>query len=295
MQWIDFIRGWRRSLVASGKAPTTIRVYLGTLAACHEWAVAHGLEPADVTGEHLVQWVGGHRWSPATRQVVRCALRSAWGWAVRAGHLVTNAALELPTVRRSAPKAHPTPEHAYASALRAAEPRERLMLRLAAEAGLRRAEVALVHRADLVDAPEGWELWVHGKGSKDRLVPLTDSLARELRIACGESWAFPGARGGHLTAGHVGTMIADALPPGYTMHSLRHRFATRAYALSSDLFAVQELLGHASPTTTRMYVQLGQDVKRRLVEAVGEESHERGSVEGTARARAIAGGAPAAS
>lgn len=290
--WGDFASGWRGYLRAAGRAPATIRVYSDVLRWCRDWCTSHGLEPAHVTGEHLVEWVGSRAWSASTRQVVRCALRSAWSWAARRGYVPADVALELPPVRRPSPAAHPTPEHAYASALREAGPRERLMLRLGAEAGLRRAEVARVHRSDLVDAPEGWALWVHGKGSKDRLVPLTASLARELRIACGSGYAFPGARGGHMSIGYVGELMAAVLPEGYSMHSLRHRFATRAYAVSSDLFAVQELLGHASPATTRMYVQLGQDVKRRLVEAVGEESHgghrqrTGGRAAGAARARA---------
>lgn len=271
MQWGEFALGWKASLIAAGRADTTVRVYLGTLAACGAWCAARGLEPADVDGETLVQWVGRHRWAANSRKMVRSALRSAWAWGVRTGQLEVNVALELPSVRRPAPRPHPTPEHAYASALRAAPPREHLMLRLAAEAGLRRAEVAGVHRSRLVDGAAGWDLWVLGKGSKERLVPLTDGLARELRVRCGEGYAFPSPRGGHLTPGHVGALIAAALPEGYSMHSLRHRFATRAYALSSgDLFAVQELLGHASPVTTRMYVQLGGEVKRRLVEAVGQ-------------------------
>ena len=55
---------------------------------------------------------------------------------------------------------------------------------------------------------------------------------------------------------------------GYTMHAARHRFATQAYGIDHDLFTVQDLLGHASPATTRAYVLTDDRARRRLVDAV---------------------------
>ena len=52
------------------------------------------------------------------------------------------------------------------------------------------------------------------------------------------------------------------------MHQLRHRFATRAYSATRDLFAVQRLLGHASPNTTQRYVATTPDDLRHAVNAV---------------------------
>jgi integrase len=66
----------------------------------------------------------------------------------------------------------------------------------------------------------------------------------------------------------VGTLIRDLLPEGWTMHTLRHRCATRAYAHQSDLLLVQELLGHASPSTTRRYIELDRREMRKMVEAI---------------------------
>lgn len=57
------------------------------------------------------------------------------------------------------------------------------------------------------------------------------------------------------------------LPDGWTTHTLRHRFATVSYAGTRDLLAVQELLGHSRPETTRGYVQLPQDALRAAVAA----------------------------
>lgn len=70
-----------------------------------------------------------------------------------------------------------------------------------------------------------------------------------------------------LSAGHVGVLMARALPGKLTAHTLRHAFATKVYRNTLDLLAVQELLGHASPETTRHYVQLPEDSLRRAVES----------------------------
>ena len=116
------------------------------------------------------------------------------------------------------------------------------MLRLAAEAGLRRAEVALVRTSDVFITGGTAQLVVHGKGGKQRIVPISNELAEQVRRgAAGHTpetaaygwgtsgWLFPDSAGGHLTPAWVGAIVANALPDGYTMHTLRHRFATRAY------------------------------------------------------------------
>lgn len=149
--------------------------------------------------------------------------------------------------------------------------RERLMLRLAAEVGLRRAEVAQVHSHDLIEDLGGWSLIVHGKGSRERTMPLPTSIAAELRILP-SGFAFPGSDNGHLSPRWVGRIVGRLLPEPYTMHSLRHRFGTRAYALSRDMFTVQELLGHASPVTTRTYVLLDDHSKRAVIDQLADAS-----------------------
>jgi integrase len=60
----------------------------------------------------------------------------------------------------------------------------------------------------------------------------------------------------------VGKLIRDLLPDDWTMHTLRHRFGTRLYAHTKDLLMVQNMLGHATPTTTRRYVEYGLDEAR---------------------------------
>lgn len=170
---------------------------------------------------------------------------------------------EMTYDRASEPLPRPTPEIIYQTALTdACERRVRVALRLAAEAGLRRTEVSLVHADDLVPDLLGWTLIAHGKGGKDRRVPLEDDLAREVAVQADGGWLLPGRIDGHLSGQYVGKLVARALPGVWTMHTLRHRFGTLA-ADGGDLIAVQRLLGHASVATTQRYVLRPDDALRR--------------------------------
>jgi integrase len=103
-------------------------------------------------------------------------------------------------------------------------------------------------------------LVVHGKGGKERIVPISDHLAYIIRGLDG--WLFPNGAGGHLTADRVGRPIARALPGDWTAHTLRHRYATRAFRDSRNLRAVQTLLGHSSLITTECYIAIEDDEVR---------------------------------
>jgi integrase len=192
-------------------------------------------------------------------------------YGIASGCLTENPAEGLPIVSATPPNPRPTPDAVYRRAKLAADTRARLMIRLACECGLRRAEVALVHSGDLERDLGGASLVVHGKGRKVRVIPLPASIARELD-ALPAGWAFPGQDGGHLSPERVGRIIRDLLGDGYTMHGLRHRFATMAYQTDRDTFTLQAVLGHASSETTRRYVQVPSDAMRRMVEDVSERN-----------------------
>jgi site-specific recombinase XerD len=150
-----------------------------------------------------------------------------------------------------------------------------------AEGGLRRSEVAQVHARDVHETSGGWTLTVHGKGDKEREVPIPAGLAWDLRTKCMGGFAFPGQHQGHLSPLWVGKRISRLLPEGLSMHGLRHRFASVAYDRSRDLLGVQKLLGHASPTTTQVYVLIPDDQLRTIVDAVaGQRVHQARSAGG---------------
>lgn len=265
--WQTSIDGWVAWLIASGASRETVRARKGVMR-----SIARRLPrtsgPAEVTTADLIGLCGGQRWSVDYRRHVRVALIGFYDWAVAGGVCETNPARGLPKVAESKPRPRPAPDSVWHQLIEQAGPRERLMARLAGEAGLRRAEVAQVHRRDLIEDIAGWSLIVHGKGGKQRIVPILASLAQAIldyHEPGGHDYlgfVFPGQIDGHISAGHVGVLISRLMPPGWSMHKLRHRYASRGFAGTHNLRAVQEALGHASVATTQRYTAVsGRDVR----------------------------------
>ena len=136
---------------------------------------------------------------------------------------------------------------------------------------------------DRHQAPIGEAVIISGKGNKERVVPVLPVVAGAMGNyldACpyaGENGPlFYGARGGRLNAGVVQRQMRKlrtdmALPPSATPHALRHSFATHLLGAGGDLRAIQELLGHASLSTTQRYTKVDAN---RLVH-VYDEAHPR--------------------
>lgn len=266
--WEDVIAQWRTALVAQGYPASTIRLRTGWVRRMGAWV---GVGPWEVDEDHLTAWGGAHEWARNTRRAAYASVTKFYAWAEKAGHVTDSPAACLPIVKQAGPRPHPCPEDVIRQALAQADEETALMIRLASEAGLRRGEVARVHAHDLIDDLMGRSLIIHGKGGKQRTVPLSDDLAGVVAARCRatKGWAFPARFGdGHMTAGAVGDRVSEALTGGWTMHSLRHRFASRAYGLTGDVLAVQAILGHASPKTTLAYVVVEPDRLRRTMMAV---------------------------
>lgn len=261
--WARGIAEWETWMRAGGRPETTI--YLRTY---HMRRLAADFpDPSMVNTTVLAAWLAGHGWGVETLRSYRSSLRGYYGWAHLTGRIVEDPTRILPAVPAPHSKPRPTPDAVFMAAVCAADDRVRLMLRLAALAGLRRAEVAAVHTSDVfVDLDGGWSLRVLGKGRRTRLVPLGDQLAVEV-LDRPAGWVFPSSNGGHLSPPYVGKLVSRRLGPGWTAHTLRHRFASRAYAADRDLRAVQELLGHTKLETTQTYTEIPSGAKRRAVEA----------------------------
>lgn len=260
-EWAAIIGRYLASQRAGGISETTIdtrRQHLGFLAR------RIGYDPAEVTPSALVEWCAQQDWAPESRRGRSNTFRGFWQWCERVGAM-PDASVELPKVRAGTGIPRPAPDRVYMRAIMRSDVRTRLILRLAAECGLRRAEIAVIHSDDMIDDFVGWSLLVHGKGRKDRIVPLTAGIANEL-LELDDGYIFPGQIDGHLSPRRVGELATDALDGIWTLHTLRHRFATRTYQIDHDVFAVQELLGHASAETTRRYVQRDRGRLRALVE-----------------------------
>lgn len=144
--------------------------------------------------------------------------------------------------------------------------RDRLILELLYACGLRLAELAALNWDD-VDLEERW-LRVHGKGSKDRMVPFGEpaqELLHEWRGAtpCFEGPVFPGQTEGHIAERTVHRLVLraakDAKISDVSPHTLRHCFATHLLERGAPLRVVQELLGHESVVTTQRYLRITMD------------------------------------
>jgi integrase len=263
--WVAAIDAYLLTVAAAGHRGHTLELYRSLLG---HMARGLGCPPADVTAEMLVGWFGSQtQWGAEHRRKNRSVAKGFFTWAYRTGRVPAYLGDELPRVRQGQASPRPAPDDAWEAALAAADARATLMLRLAAEAGLRRAEVAQVHTRDVIVAGGMAQLVVHGKGGRQRIVPISGVLAALIRRgpaghtpgASSLGWLFPNQLGGHLSPRWVGTMLSNLMPEGYTMHTLRHRFASRAYRGTRNLRAVQTLLGHASIATTEPYTAVDDD------------------------------------
>ena len=245
--WRAELSAYAAEEAACGKAAATLRLrlsYLRRLAATGAAVAASRSE--------LVTWMASHEhWGPQSRASARAALISFYRWRVLSGRADSNPASDLPTIRLPARLPRPAPEeHVHTGS--GQDGSSGLMVELAARAGLRRSEIATLRREDLDAAG----LWIRGKGGRVRLVPVPPGLRARIE-AHPAGWLFPNGRGGHLAAATVTARVRRA--SGSNPHALRHRYATRAYAGSRDLFAVQRLLGHANVATTQVYVDISPD------------------------------------
>jgi integrase len=228
------------------------------------FAQAVGRPPGDVTPADILNHIDNDDWGATYRRSVLGSLRSFYRWARRAGLITFDPAEDSPSIRVELTLPRPASDAAVDAGMNARDPRVRLMTRLGNEAGLRCCEIVRVHSRDVMGRVGEYSLLVHGKGGKQRVVPIGDELARILLDADG--WLFPGQIDGHLSAGYASKLISRAMAGAGTAHPLRHRAAT-AWLDSSDgnLRVVQELLGHASVATTQIYTQIQDRQKRAAV------------------------------
>lgn len=262
--WRKSIEGWTDTLRAAGLSAQTIKSRRYKMVHLSILLMPSG--PKDVTTEQIVQVFARQQWKPETRKAYRNTISSFFRWLHKSGRRSDDPSLDVPRVKKPHAHPRPCPDRYIAAAMEMATPSERLMIRLGAECGLRRGEIARVHSDDVVADSAGRSLIVRGKGDKQHIVPLPDDLAGIIMDAHG--YLFPGRFGGHVEESYVGDHISHLLPDGYGAHTLRHRFATVTYATTHDLFVVAELLGHESVETTEHYVAMPDGRLRAATAAV---------------------------
>jgi integrase/recombinase XerD len=269
--------------VERGLSPATIRAYRGDLA---DFASGRGVATSwadgpDAARRHLAERTrrGSPRdpgLAPTSLRRRAASIRGFYRFAYGDGLIERDVAahIDLPRQPRLLPE---TLTVADVEALLDAAPdlRGRALLELLYAAGLRVSEAIGLDREDL--ALDGGYVRVIGKGDKERLVPVGDIaldwLARWLEEGRPALLAlhhvapqrggplFLGDRGGRLARQQAFAIVRGAarragLADGVSPHTLRHSFATHLLEGGADLRIVQELLGHASISTTQLYTHV---------------------------------------
>jgi integrase/recombinase XerC len=209
------------------------------------------------------------------------------------GRLAALGAVRAPKIAKTLPKPLPVAEAKRVpdASLRAGEEREpwvlardAAVLALLYGSGLRISEALGLKRKDAPEPGKSDSVTVTGKGNKDRMVPVLVPVARlvaDYLSLCPyrlppDGSLFVGAKGGPLSPRVVQLAMVSlrgalGLPDTATPHALRHSFATHLLTRGGDLRAIQELLGHASLSTTQVYTKVDTE---RLLE-VYRNAHPR--------------------
>ncbi len=275
-------RDWLASLADARRlSPHTRRAYAATLERFDDFLTSHlggtptraaltALAPADFRSFLAMRRGDGLANASVAREV--SALRTFFAWARRSEGVACDgiAGLKSPRLARRLPRpVSPGDARALVAAVgdEARLPwiaaRDTAVLLLLYGAGLRIAEALALTGAVL---PLGATITVTGKRNKTRVVPLLPVVAEAvLAYVALTPWPpsrdaplFRGVRGGPLDPGIVRAAIRAArpalgLPASATPHALRHSFATHLLARGADLRSIQDLLGHASLSSTQIY------------------------------------------
>jgi integrase/recombinase XerD len=272
-----------------GLSRNTLNAYRTDLLQYGDFLIGHDADaltvgPADVS-EFLAELATGNGRPPCSAATIHrkaACLRSFYKH-LRREELIDvdpTAALNAPRRSRKLPHVLNYAEVQHLLAMpRGSEPtalRDRALLEVMYACGLRASETIGLELAEL-DLERGF-LRAHGKGSKDRLVPLGTKAVAAVNVylrsgrpklvgAHQESKLFVNFRGGALTRQGLYKIVqkharAAGLDGKMSPHTLRHSFATHLLAGGCDLRAVQEMLGHADVSTTQVYTHLsGEQLK----------------------------------
>ena len=273
--FLEYMRSYRSC------APLSVQAYAANLRNFQQFLCSRpGPLPtsAAITRQLVIQYaVSLSHWSPITVRSKLACLSSFFGYLQDMGYVQGNPAKRLPLPKLEQHIPVTLSEEQAQQLLGAAQlPWHRCLVVLLLATGIRRSEAVLIslEEVDLTNR----QLLVHGKGAKQRVVPLTSSAVAAIqhylphRPDSQSRRLFVNSRG-HPIRGHVINAALDEIlekaglaGQGITPHKLRHTFATQLIHKGVDVRTVQELLGHADLGTTARY--LHSDVRTKLA-AVG--------------------------
>jgi integrase/recombinase XerC/integrase/recombinase XerD len=284
--WRHALDGFERDLVARGAAASTKRAYRVDLEQFAAWATERRLEPDAIAYRELRGYAAALSERGLSRATVSrrlASIRSLYAHLVAIGEARQSPAELLPNPKRDSrlPRVLGRDEvESLLERIPAGTPleiRDRAMFELAYSCGLRCDEIIKLDVGDVDFDAEAAR--VTGKGSKTRMVPIGEPAQRaldryltaarpSLELDRDGGALFLSRRGRRLSASDVRRRLQRwvreaALAGGISPHTLRHSFATHLMEGGADLRSIQELLGHASVSTTQVYTRVEPSRLRR--------------------------------
>ena len=266
----------------------TQEAYLRDLQKLLTYLRGEGIDPADVTLDDLRHFVAGLHdigIGPRSQCRIISGVRSFYRFMTLDGRIESDPTelLESPQLGDHLPEVLTTEEvdrmEAAIDLTKWEGHRNRAIIEVLFSCGLRVSELVTLRLSSLY-LDEGF-LRVIGKGSKERLVPISSRAVEELsfwfddrchmNIKPGEEdYVFLNCRGSHLTRTMILIIIkqlaADAgIPKTVSPHTLRHSFATALLEGGADLRAIQSMLGHESISTTEIYTHIDMSTLRQQI------------------------------
>jgi integrase/recombinase XerC/integrase/recombinase XerD len=292
--WADALRLLDDDLRRRGMASKTRAAYGTDLEQFAQWCSRQELDPADIGPRQLRRYaavLSDRRAVAATTARKLAAIRACFRVLREHGVMAQNPAELVPSPKRARklPRVlRPDEMAALLDRIPVSTPlelRDRALFELAYASGLRAEELV-----DLDVGSVGFdaeEVRVEGKGSKTRIVPTGEAALRAiarylergrpaLDAGDGEPALFLSKSGRRLSTSDVRRRLRAwakhaHLPPGVHPHALRHSFATHLLEGGADLRSIQELLGHATISTTQVYTR----VESRRLRSAYARSHPR--------------------
>ena len=292
--WRAALRTFDADLQRRGAAERTRRAYGTDAAELAAWATANALGPTEVDYKVLRRWaarLSQRGAAPRTMARKLASIRGLFRSLVEHGLLGSNPADLLPAPRlpQTLPKTlKPADVAALLERIPASTPleqRDRALFELAYSSGLRAEELVDLDVGSIDFDAE--QVRVEGKGSKTRFVPTGEHALRSIAAylerarpalagADAESALFLSKSGRRLSTSDVRRRLRvwarhASTQTGVHPHALRHSFATHLLEGGADLRAIQEMLGHASISTTQVYTR----VESARLRAAYAKSHPR--------------------